>query len=1417
MATVEGAFKIIDRASPVLERIDRKARAMDRTLEKAGYRMDQFAAKTEKDMKIAEEGVNSYARTAERSSSKVAASMGVMQRSISSAVSSSRRDIGSLQAQLATLDSQRASPNVEVDGVAKSIAEIKALKAELRSLDAMRSSAGAGVSGSGVAAGGGRTKGGFWRSLRGEVWGATKNAMLGQAEREIQMGTQRIFDRILGRNKPAKEALEETTDAVREFERVSGRAGRTFGSVGERIWSWTKIILALGPALESVGGALTGLIGSLGGGISGAATGLVGLVSTATVGFGGFLSVLIPTIGGLKESSKAMDKYAEAIKKYGRASEEADQARQEWRRSGDPNQRRLVSAWRGTKKWWNKATAQGQTATTKMLGNLITGTKNRFGNQFAGIANQSAQAMNVGNTQFLSTLDAPNTHRNLAILSDVFSQVTPLVGRTMANLGRVFLNIGAAAKPQTIEFFQWLDQWMRGANQDTRNLDKLGDTFERWTRSFKTWMNFFKQGGKLMAAFFGRGQKSGNNLLNEMSHQMREWREQIEGNPKGTENWIEKQTDNFKRLTRELGAMVAGMSEIVDLLSTMIKPISDINEFIRNSVGGGAKGTLLSAALWGGAIYGAKGLGRAGMGKIAKSLPAGPLSAWFAAKGGLKERGATPANPVYTREVGLGGKGGGTGPVVVPGGGKAPGKAGKLGKIGSAAKAGAKGLGWFSAGMGLWSLAEGNDVNTAVHDADPGNVLELFGIKSPLAADGPLGRYSGSKGWGNLWSDIKSPFTSGGKTDPQTEQWQLAMQKVGRQATGRGEIIGQDQAKRRVMKMLGYPGADKSGEDTGLLYTNGFTKAIEAQKPKVKKASADTFKETKSAIQKPVAEMVTEVEDAFDAMTQAAVRALVGMGFDQGTASNIVKTGKSGTRKSTGSGKSKAPSSGSNPFAFHGLGNAMGGTISGTGMQDTVPLGGTMVAPGESWIATRHQRNTINRMLPPGVSMEQIIRGDKRWHSSPMRRFAAGGQFPDAMGALPGLDALGAVLNRKFGLSVTSGLRPGAITTSGNPSDHGWGGAIDVSNGITTPQMDAAWHWLAQTIGGGGTPTPGVFTGGAIKQMLYRTMIGGDHFNHIHVALNPEYANNAGLLLQMLGGGAGAMLGPAGKFKRIQAPKSKRKGAAGSLQQANMDAFAQAMNQRVGRYQGAAAGGAGMASGLMGGITGGGGGSVESQIAQILLGRGFNKVGAAGIIGNAFAESNLNPTAMEPGTDNGGLFGFTAGEKSMASLRSFAQRMNRPWSDVATQVAFMLTTVSPQLRAGLNNSGSAAAAALLFMNEWERPGIPRADVRTSAAMKAFANMRAGGQVNWGGWNARGGKFTVNKPTLFGAGEAGIEDVHIKPRGSSGGGKKGGKLEVNIAQIIYQKDGDIREAIEREFERLADDLDDYVEDEDEVFA
>ena len=137
------------------------------------------------------------------------------------------------------------------------------------------------------------------------------------------------------------------------------------------------------------------------------------------------------------------------------------------------------------------------------------------------------------------------------------------------------------------------------------------------------------------------------------------------------------------------------------------------------------------------------------------------------------------------------------------------------------------------------------------------------------------------------------------------------------------------------------------------------------------------------------------------------------------------------------------------------------------------------------------------------------------------------------------------------------------------------------------------------------------------------------------------------------------------------------------------------------------------------GFQAGGTTGVVRTIGSILLGAGFNKIGAAGIIGNALQESSWNPASESGG--NGGLWGFTSGNKSLASEQAFANSRGQPWTSVPIQTEFMLQADGLSTRSTMNNMSSPEAAASWFMTNWEAPAVATENEarRQAGAREAF--------------------------------------------------------------------------------------------------
>jgi len=131
-------------------------------------------------------------------------------------------------------------------------------------------------------------------------------------------------------------------------------------------------------------------------------------------------------------------------------------------------------------------------------------------------------------------------------------------------------------------------------------------------------------------------------------------------------------------------------------------------------------------------------------------------------------------------------------------------------------------------------------------------------------------------------------------------------------------------------------------------------------------------------------------------------------------------------------------------------------------------------------------------------------------------------------------------------------------------------------------------------------------------------------------------------------------------------------------------------------------------------------GSTESQVKDALHKRGYNRVGAAGVVGNFKQESGpeLNTTA-DDGSGNGGLAGFTASPVSKADLQAFASSHGLDWKSPRVQVAFMDQHIDSATKAAVNAAQSPQEAAVAFQDGFERPGIPMQENRERYAVEAF--------------------------------------------------------------------------------------------------
>jgi LysM repeat protein len=119
-----------------------------------------------------------------------------------------------------------------------------------------------------------------------------------------------------------------------------------------------------------------------------------------------------------------------------------------------------------------------------------------------------------------------------------------------------------------------------------------------------------------------------------------------------------------------------------------------------------------------------------------------------------------------------------------------------------------------------------------------------------------------------------------------------------------------------------------------------------------------------------------------------------------------------------------------------------------------------------------------------------------------------------------------------------------------------------------------------------------------------------------------------------------------------------------------------------------------------------------ATIVSFLTSHGYTGLAAAGIAGNIFQESEGNPESV--GSGGGGLIGFTPLPSGYVT--------GNPAADLQTQLNAILTYNQQwsQFIPALNAATTPTEAADIYMNDFERPGIPAASNREAAAQAVAA-------------------------------------------------------------------------------------------------
>jgi hypothetical protein len=466
-------------------------------------------------------------------------------------------------------------------------------------------------------------------------------------------------------------------------------------------------------------------------------------------------------------------------------------------------------------------------------------------------------------------------------------------------------------------------------------------------------------------------------------------------------------------------------------------------------------------------------------------------------------------------------------------------------------------------------------------------------------------------------------------------------------------------------------------------------------------------------------------------------------------------------------------------------GKAEGGWIGSPGERgrDRVP---TWLGRGEAVLNWAHQR-----YIAPAVEAYYGHPFEKTFDR--VHGFHAGGAGDAvgyAQGGLTGPAGSGAAFTaianfakQKFGLSMTAGrTNHGVNTSTGNVSDHSWGGAGDFSNGTNTPQENAFntfWKTKAPQ---------------AVKQLIwqgkdqFRGFPISDHFDHVHLAVNRALAFDLPRMAKIISRASRGL-----DIRELMAGVTDTEGApivdhvdklsiegvpwARTLLKKLTDKVVNAANTFIDSKAATVVPSSDAAS-----VPLSPGGSAE-KVFNYFVDRGLSEVVAAGIAGAFQKESNFSTSVTNRlGSGATGLAQWL-GDR-LTGLRAFG---GDHWNTLQTQLDYVwheLTTSESGALAGTKKAKTPEEAATLFDRLYERSdGLLNAPRYARAIFNAFEQHRPhfaeGGIVGGGDGTpvpivAHAGEWVLNRgQQAYTAALAGLSREGLRSMlGFSGGGKLG---------------------------------------------
>lgn len=1432
MATVRGTFELNERpATASLRRVRTDAYVTEKSLAKVGREMDRIGnARQIAQLDRYDSRLRKVGRTAVTTSTAIRREWGATERAVVRSVAVQEKAIGRLETRLQRLAVAKATPHVDVDGVAEAVAQVSVLERRLAALDRKRVNPNIGLGASGFGGGGSRVPGGGGSS----------------------------------------------------FAKAGGRMGMVtkFGLMG----------LAAAPFATSLGGAATGIAGSAGMGLAGAGAVGVGGAGVAATALGGLLSVAIPAAKGLSAASDALKDYNDAVKENGRNSREAKQAMRELNRArrAAPGSGRFLSARERLSSNWMDATAGGRRDILGTGTNFLN-TANRLVPQASGISNGIAGAVRTAGAGFSDFAGSKQTSRFMASSGSSAIEAIPHAASALQNVMGTAMNLTVATKPFFDQSVRWIDKWTGGWEDSTSNIYETREEVGKMVDHLKSWGGLTKATAELLKDLLVSGAPSGKSMVERLTKQLETWDEWIKRNPaKMTRffNQAEKSTvaiasaagtlaEAFFKIGTLLAPLLTKLGTMVDLLDSIgaFNPVGLMAMFAAfkayRGVGGlggmmggmgGMGGPAGGGGMGGPMVFGGGGMGgrrgpvqgpRTSTGKGPSRIPAGRAAA--GRFGGAFAGFLAPMIGINMLLGGLGAQSQQSGF-----GGVQDRARGLVNGVIPGLVNDPKTAAQYSTGQAKHDREElasilsdkNNDFVTAMMNSGRYRTAGAAPVRTPGGINLPASlmpkylpgtegkrvinrssitsEYAGSlarSGRENLKGADSSAATAQARAQiAQARRIRQSLKAEGSDAAMdfynafmiRSKKGGPEAAMRKVtagvrsqMKTMSKEGSAtfaqatlnwaKSAAKSNPRLVDEYKKMVEKMRGnfknlddnvaivngKIYKRSDSSWKGIRKIMRTQSYEAEREVTGNMGKLEQSVLGQLRAFGYDRGEAMNIMKgansegganvgaaTGGTGSarinsgNRATGTGAAGVRSGGAAARGMR-VAYAGGGRIPGLGRQDNVPIGGgNIAAPGEL-VVNRHTEKRVDGALRAvGTSLSAEVNRERTKHSSPGPMTKRGIPKRELKHAYGGRYALGGILAAGQ-LGQSMGLSVGEQSHFG---------------GVAPVHTDGSYHYKDQAIDVSGSP---------------------DLMNKFFHAVESKWQGK---------GLAELFYDPVGYYIKYD---QRVPGAIGGHSDHVHAAITSDAMGRRGMAVPNMAGGAGMAPaqrislkagksglpGAMGAMSGramaGAAKGMEDAVNRRIGGRR----GGGAFTGRGMAQfGSINRVYEEHNSANGDWGGQKLPLNTIAALAEAAG--GATGQDIPGMSMARMTIGESNRRpgaTGIDPGGTKGLGLWMITTSFNDPLIAkyggeeqmRNPVKNAMAMAEIYKSQGqgawygdgsvgnrnehygharGGRVAWGGWHRRGGSGVVSGPTVFGAGE-GLQKEHVSIRPVRPAGKK----------------------------------------------